>query len=102
MPERKGPSAWTVTSPFSAAAGRLHRGDSRRAARRLVACIEKEAALGGTCLRVGCIPTKAWVQTAHALHAARETIPKLGVVVGAEPQLDFAKANAWKAASSSR
>ena len=26
-------------------------------------CIEKEPELGGTCLRVGCIPTKAWVQT---------------------------------------
>ena len=32
-----------------------------------VACIEKEPELGGTCLRVGCIPTKAWVQTAFAL-----------------------------------
>jgi len=62
-----------------------------------VACIEKEAELGGTCLRVGCIPTKAWVQTAHALHAAREIDPKLGVVTG-EPRLDFAQANEWKAA----
>jgi dihydrolipoamide dehydrogenase len=60
-----------------------------------VACIEKEAELGGTCLRVGCIPTKAWVQTAHALHAAREVAPKLGVVAG-EPTLDFAQANEWK------
>src|SRR2546428_5131630 len=33
-----------------------------------VACIEKEPELGGTCLRVGCIPTKAWVQTAQFLH----------------------------------
>jgi dihydrolipoamide dehydrogenase len=62
-----------------------------------VACIEKESALGGTCLRVGCIPTKAWVNTAHALHAAREIDPKLGVVVG-EPTLDFARANEWKTA----
>jgi dihydrolipoamide dehydrogenase len=62
-----------------------------------VACIEKEPELGGTCLRVGCIPTKAWVQTAHALHAAREIDPKLGVLTG-EPQLDFAQANEWKAA----
>ena len=36
-----------------------------------VVCIEQEPELGGTCLRVGCIPTKAWVQTAHALHQAR-------------------------------
>jgi dihydrolipoamide dehydrogenase len=62
-----------------------------------VACIERETELGGTCLRVGCIPTKAWVSTAHALHAAREIDPKLGVVTG-EPSLDFAQANEWKAA----
>jgi len=61
-----------------------------------VACVERETELGGTCLRVGCIPTKAWVSTAHALHAAREINPKLGVTA-ADPQLDFAKANEWKA-----
>ena len=60
-----------------------------------VVCIEQEPELGGTCLRVGCIPTKAWVQTAHALHDARETFAKLGVGVS-EPQLDFAQAAAWK------
>jgi dihydrolipoamide dehydrogenase len=59
-------------------------------------CIEKEAELGGTCLRVGCIPTKAWVQTAFALKEAEETFAKLGVRVG-EPQLDLAAANEWKA-----
>src|SRR5476651_136381 len=62
-----------------------------------VACIEKEPELGGTCLRVGCIPTKAWVQTAHFLHQGRESFPKLGVVTD-EPKLDFAKANEWKTA----
>jgi dihydrolipoamide dehydrogenase len=62
-----------------------------------VACVEKEAELGGTCLRVGCIPTKAWVQTAHFLHAARDSFGKLGVTVG-EPRLDFPAANEWKAA----
>ena len=36
-------------------------------------CIEKEPELGGTCLRVGCIPTKAWVQTAFAIKEAEET-----------------------------
>ncbi len=60
-----------------------------------VVCIEQEPELGGTCLRVGCIPTKAWVQTAHALHDARETFAKLGVAVS-EPQLDFPQAAAWK------
>src|SRR6266511_1501344 len=60
-------------------------------------CIEKEADLGGTCLRVGCIPTKAWVQTAFYLKAAEESFSKLGVRVS-EPQLDFASANEWKTA----
>src|SRR5205823_5155929 len=59
-------------------------------------CIEKEPELGGTCLRVGCIPTKAWVQTAFALKEAEETFAKLGVQVG-EPQLDLGTANEWKA-----
>src|SRR5919198_1594107 len=60
-------------------------------------CIEKEPELGGTCLRVGCIPTKAWVQTAFSIKEAEETFAKLGVKVG-EPELDFATANEWKAA----
>src|SRR5437868_2411282 len=61
-----------------------------------VACIEKEPELGGTCLRVGCIPTKAWVQTAHFLHQAHESFAKLGVRTS-PPELDFAAANEWKA-----
>ena len=38
-----------------------------------VACIEKEAALGGTCLRIGCIPSKALLESSelyvHAQHS---------------------------------
>jgi dihydrolipoamide dehydrogenase len=60
-----------------------------------VVCIDQEDALGGTCLRVGCIPTKAWVQTAYALKEADETFAKLGVKVGA-PELDFGAAQEWK------
>jgi dihydrolipoamide dehydrogenase len=58
-------------------------------------CIEREPELGGTCLRVGCIPTKAWVQTAFAIKEAEETFAKLGVQTGAA-SLDFATANQWK------
>src|SRR3954454_8013250 len=60
-----------------------------------VACIEKEPELGGTCLRVGCIPTKAWVQTATFLKEAEHSFAKLGVNVG-EVTLDFPAANEWK------
>src|SRR3954463_3496925 len=58
-------------------------------------CIEKEPELGGTCLRVGCIPTKAWVQTAFGLKEAEESFAKFGIKVG-QPELDFAAANEWK------
>src|SRR5690242_13656118 len=60
-----------------------------------VACIEREPELGGTCLRVGCIPTKAWVQTAFALKEAEHTFDKLGVKLGGF-QLEFGTANEWK------
>ncbi|HKO74824.1 MAG TPA: dihydrolipoyl dehydrogenase [Gaiellaceae bacterium] len=60
-----------------------------------VVVVEQEAELGGTCLRVGCIPTKAWVQTAFALKEANETFEKLGVKVG-PPELDFTAAQQWK------
>jgi dihydrolipoamide dehydrogenase len=60
-------------------------------------CVDKEPELGGTCLRVGCIPTKAWVQTATYLKEAEETFAKAGVRVG-EPELDLGAANEWKAA----
>ena len=63
-----------------------------------VACIEREPELGGTCLRIGCIPTKAWVQTAFSLKQARETFGKLGVMLD-EPKFEFSVANEWKAAA---
>ena len=36
-----------------------------------VACIDRAPGLGGACLRIGCIPTKAWAQTAPALKHGR-------------------------------
>ncbi len=59
-------------------------------------CIEQEPELGGTCLRVGCIPTKAWVQTAFALKEAQESFANFGVLVG-KAELDFGASNEWKA-----
>ncbi len=51
----------------------------------------EQGRIGGTCITVGCIPTKTWVQTAHALKEAHETFAKIGVnVSGAE--LDFPRA----------
>ncbi len=44
--------------------------------------------LGGCCLNVGCIPTKAWVQSAHAMKDATQTFAQLGVSVSGAA-LDF-------------
>ena len=86
-----------MTSPFSAAAPGGYTAAIRAAQLGAkVACIEQEPELGGTCLRVGCIPTKAWVQTAFALARPRRASAKFGVQVGGA-QLDFGASNAWKA-----
>jgi dihydrolipoamide dehydrogenase len=61
-----------------------------------VAVIEQDR-LGGVCLNVGCIPTKAWVQSAHALKDAGGAFHQLGVTVsGAE--LDFGQVQVNKQA----
>jgi dihydrolipoyl dehydrogenase len=44
-----------------------------------VACIEQEKALGGTCLRVGCIPSKALLESSHHFHAAHADFKTHGV-----------------------
>ncbi|MBL8857148.1 MAG: dihydrolipoyl dehydrogenase [Planctomycetes bacterium] len=44
-----------------------------------VACIEKEKALGGTCLRIGCIPSKAMLESSELFHEARDGFEKHGV-----------------------
>ena len=66
-----------------------------------VVCVESEAALGGVCLRVGCIPTKTWVQTARAIKEIEETFENLGLRIDGAG-LDFKRANAWKASTVER
>src|SRR5919205_1126675 len=51
--------------------------------------------VGGTCITVGCIPTKAWVQTAHALKEATGQFAQLGVKVSGT-ELDFGQTQANK------
>ena len=53
-----------------------------------VACVEKEKALGGTCLRVGCIPSKALLEASHVFAQNKHGADKLGVrVTGLELDL---------------
>ncbi|HEX7449295.1 MAG TPA: dihydrolipoyl dehydrogenase [Pirellulales bacterium] len=44
-----------------------------------VACIEKEPALGGTCLRVGCIPSKALLESSELFYEAKEKLATHGI-----------------------
>jgi dihydrolipoamide dehydrogenase len=54
-----------------------------------VACVERETSLGGTCLRVGCIPSKALLESSARYDEARHALAAHGVVVG-EVALDLA------------
>jgi dihydrolipoyl dehydrogenase len=45
------------------------------------ACIEKEPRLGGTCLRVGCIPSKALLESSERYEETRHALAKHGVKV---------------------
>lgn len=46
------------------------------------ACVEKRTTLGGTCLNVGCIPSKALLQSSHQYHHALDGLKAHGVEVG--------------------
>lgn len=51
-------------------------------------CIEKRGALGGTCLNVGCIPSKALLNATHKYHEAQHDFKTLGINVK-EISMDF-------------
>ena len=55
-----------------------------------VAMVEKRATLGGTCLNVGCIPSKALLQSSHLFEEAGHDLAQHGILLDA-PRLDFAQ-----------
>jgi dihydrolipoamide dehydrogenase len=60
-----------------------------------VACVEKRATLGGTCLNVGCIPSKALLQSSEHYEEALHKLADHGVGVGTVT-LDLARMQARK------
>jgi dihydrolipoamide dehydrogenase len=46
-----------------------------------VACVEKRATLGGTCLNIGCIPSKALLQSSEDFYAAKEKYKDHGILI---------------------
>ena len=47
-----------------------------------VACVEKRPSLGGTCLNVGCIPSKALLDSSELFHVAKHRFATHGIQVG--------------------
>ena len=59
------------------------------------ACIEKYPTLGGTCLNVGCIPSKAMLHSSELYHQATADLANHGIVTG-QVKLDLDKMLARK------
>ena len=53
-----------------------------------VTCVEGRGTLGGTCLNVGCIPSKALLHASHLFHDANHTMAKHGISVGYVPTFE--------------
>lgn len=45
-------------------------------------CVEKDSTLGGTCLNVGCIPSKSLLNNSHYYHMAQSDFANRGIDVG--------------------
>ena len=63
-----------------------------------VAIVEKSPTLGGTCLNVGCIPSKALLHASEMFHEAEHGFEKLGIKTG-KPKLDLPTMMAHKDAT---
>ncbi len=60
-----------------------------------VACVEGRETLGGTCLNVGCIPSKALLHASHQLHEAEHNFAKMGLK-GKAPSVDWKQMLTYK------
>ncbi len=60
-----------------------------------VACVESRATLGGTCLNIGCIPSKALLYSSEEFHKAGHAMAEQGIKIGSV-ELDLARMQARK------
>ena len=60
-----------------------------------VAIVEGRETLGGTCLNVGCIPSKALLHASHMLHEAEHNFAAMGLK-GKSPSVDWKQMLAYK------
>ncbi|CAA9260999.1 MAG: Dihydrolipoamide dehydrogenase of 2-oxoglutarate dehydrogenase [uncultured Acetobacteraceae bacterium] len=61
-----------------------------------VGCVEKRATLGGTCLNIGCIPSKALLQSSEHYEEALHKFADHGVMVNGDVGLDLGRMHARK------
>ena len=59
------------------------------------ACVEGRETLGGTCLNIGCIPSKALLHASHMLHEAEHNFAAMGLK-GKSPSVDWKQMLAYK------
>ena len=59
------------------------------------ACVEGRDTLGGTCLNVGCIPSKALLHASHSYHEATHNFTKMGLM-GKSPSIDWKQMLSYK------
>ena len=51
------------------------------------ACVESRGTLGGTCLNVGCIPSKSLLNMSESYHKAHKEFQSQGIVAAATPRI---------------
>ncbi|MEM8577299.1 MAG: dihydrolipoyl dehydrogenase [Pseudomonadota bacterium] len=59
------------------------------------ACVEGRETLGGTCLNIGCIPSKALLHASHMLHEAEHNFAAMGLK-GKSPSVDWDQMQSYK------
>lgn len=59
------------------------------------AVVEGRETLGGTCLNVGCIPSKALLHSTHLLHEAEHNFAHMGLK-GKSPSVDWSQMKSYK------
>src|SRR5579871_6281625 len=52
-----------------------------------VACVDKRGSFGGTCLNIGCIPSKALLHASERFHEAQSDFARLGIKASVELDL---------------
>mmetsp|Transcript_41495 Transcript_41495/g.125719 ORF Transcript_41495/g.125719 Transcript_41495/m.125719 type:complete len:161 (-) Transcript_41495:1515-1997(-) len=63
------------------------------------ACVEMRGTLGGTCLNVGCIPSKALLQSSHHYHDVKTHFADHGIQIDGEVKMDVGKMQESKAST---